>query len=63
MGCSCTSCKECGGTGNIWISFAGTYMGKHRWDDLDEMDQCDQCDGSGITAICDYCLMLDEIEA
>ena len=55
MACKCITCSECGGSGHIWISFSGKYLGQHRCDDLDEMDTCPECGGSGITEMCDEC--------
>ena len=53
--CTCVSCAECNGTGDVWISFSGEYMGRYRCDDLDELEMCADCGGSGITEMCDYC--------
>lgn len=25
MSCKCVPCKECGGSGNVWIAFGGKY--------------------------------------
>jgi hypothetical protein len=55
MTCSCVPCKQCNGTGTIWISFSGEYLGSHRCDDLDEMDGCEFCDGTGVESWCDEC--------
>lgn len=55
MPCECVRCKECEGTGNIWISFSGKYLGHNRCDDLDEMDTCPECDGDGLSELCDDC--------
>ena len=55
MSCKCITCPECDGSGSIWISFSGKYMGKYRCDDLDEMDTCPECGGSGIAELCDEC--------
>lgn len=64
--CQCVTCSECRGTGSVWYSFGGpgrgTYLGSHRWDDLDEMETCDICGGHGITEKCDRCCELDELE-
>jgi hypothetical protein len=54
--CTCISCGSCGGTGNVWFTFDGKYLGKHRTDDLDELERCDDCEGSGISEECDYCV-------
>ena len=56
MACKCVSCPECGGSGTVWRSFSGKYMGHHRCDDLDQMEGCDVCGGSGISEECDECL-------
>lgn len=61
--CSCTPCRECKGTGSVFISFDGQYIGSHRWDDMDEMITCEECYGSGIETTCDYCIELEEAEA
>lgn len=55
MGCECITCPECNGTGNVWWSFSGKYMGRNRCDDLDEIEPCDCCDGEGITEVCCEC--------
>lgn len=55
MTCKCVSCGECGGSGSIWRSYFGKYLGKHRCDDLDEMDCCPECGGDGIIALCGEC--------
>lgn len=65
--CECVTCHECRGGGSVWYSFGGpgrgTYLGTHRWDDLDEIETCDVCGGYGITEKCDRCCELDEIYA
>ena len=58
--CTCVKCSECNGTGNVWISFSGKYLGRFHCDDLDELDICPDCDGSGITEICDSCMGAEE---
>lgn len=55
MACECQVCPECGGSGDIWISFDGEYMGRFRCDDLDELDVCPYCDGLGVWYQCDEC--------
>lgn len=55
MACSCIPCDECKGTGSIWFSISGEYLGHHRCDDLDQMDICPDCDGEGIVSLCDEC--------
>ena len=61
MSCNCVRCDECGGSGRVWYSFYGEYLGRYRGDDLDEMDTCPECEGYGWF-LCDEC-MLDEQEA
>jgi len=60
--CECITCHECDGSGSIWISYSGKYMGKHRCDDLDEMDTCGECGGEGITSMCLKCQLEYEDE-
>lgn len=55
MTCKCVSCDECDGSGSIWISSSGKYMGKYKCDDFDEMDICPDCDGDGLAELCDEC--------
>ena len=59
--CTCQRCPECGGTGDVWISFSGEYLGCFRCDDLDELDVCPECEGSGIILMCENCM--DELLA
>jgi RecJ-like exonuclease len=54
--CSCVPCPECGGTGDVWWSFSGRYLGRFRCDDLDERDTCSECDGTGLLEMCQACL-------
>jgi len=60
MACTCKPCPECGGTGDVWISFDGEYLGRYRCDDLDELDVCPECDGSGLFEMCDECMMAED---
>jgi hypothetical protein len=53
--CKCVSCGECGGSGTVWRSFSGKYLGNNRCDDLDDLEQCEDCGGSGLTEMCDEC--------
>lgn len=62
MACECIECPECGGTGNVWVSFSGKYLGNRRCDDLDEMESCPQCGGSGIDYMCEECAYAQEEE-
>jgi len=63
MTCTCIPCSECRGSGTVWFSFSGKYLGSHRSDDLDEMDTCDECRGSCVSEICEYCLEKQEEDA
>ena len=55
MSCTCISCHECGGTGTVWYSFGGKYLGNHRCDDLDNLETCETCGGQGIVERCWEC--------
>ena len=55
MKCTCVSCPECRGTGTVWFSFSGEYLGSSRYDDMDDLDICPECEGSGVVEMCDYC--------
>jgi hypothetical protein len=55
MKCTCVSCFECCGTGTVWFSFNGDYLGYYRCDDMDDMQICPECEGSGITEMCAHC--------
>lgn len=57
MPCKCTPCSQCKGTGTVWVSFSGEYLGHSRCDDLDEMYECESCDGTGIDSYCDECIV------
>lgn len=58
--CTCASCGSCGGTGNVWFTFDGKYLGNHRCDDLDELQRCDDCEGSGLSDVCELCAYQEE---
>lgn len=60
--CTCKSCPECHGTGNVFWSFGGRYLGNHRCDDLDRVEKCTECDGGGIIEVCDFCRRMEEEE-
>jgi hypothetical protein len=65
--CQCVLCGECMGSGSVWVSFSGDYLGSGRCDDLDTLETCETCEGSGITERCYECqealdLELDEAE-
>jgi len=55
MACECVLCGSCGGTGSIWVDFAGRYLGNRRCDDLDQMEPCEDCGGSGVIEVCYEC--------
>lgn len=55
MVCKCVSCGDCNGTGTIWVSMSGEYLGNNRCDDFDELESCDECGGSGVIEYCDEC--------
>ena len=57
--CTCTKCPECNGSGYVWFSFGGKYLGSHRSDDLDEMEPCDMC-RNGIIEVCEFCAEEEE---
>jgi len=54
--CTCVPCGSCGGTGTVWFTFDGKYLGDRRSDDLDKLERCEDCEGSGIAEECDYCV-------
>ncbi len=60
--CTCEPCPECDGSGIVWVSFAGKYLGTSRCDDLDECIDCMYCDGLGTSDCCDYCVDQHELE-
>lgn len=60
--CRCVTCGDCGGSGNVWFSFGGEYLGNRRCDDLDSMEPCEDCGGSGIVETCDRCQLLMEMD-
>ena len=55
MACQCEICPECNGSGTVWTSFSGEYLGNNRYDDLDELDTCPVCDGDGLSYFCPEC--------
>ena len=60
--CTCVSCGECNGTGNVWRNYdsRGCYAGDWH-DDLSELEPCDQCHG-GIVEVCDRCQEIRDLE-
>lgn len=60
MTCKCVPCSECNGSGSVWFSFSGKYLGNHRSDDLDELVTCEVCSGSGLDEMCDECREKEE---
>ena len=55
MVCKCISCADCNGSGCVWYSFGGEYLGNSRCDDLDELESCEECGGTGVAEECDEC--------
>ena len=55
MACKCTICPVCGGTGYVWYSSNGEYLGKGRCDDMDILEDCEVCEGTGIEFCCYEC--------
>jgi len=53
--CGCIPCSECEGSGTVWISFSGEYLGNNKCDDLDDLETCPACEGTGLSQICDSC--------
>lgn len=55
MACECIICPECNGSGTVWYSFNGDYIGYFHSDDLDSLGSCEQCGGSGVSWMCEEC--------
>lgn len=55
MDCKCIDCPDCGGSGRVWFSLSGEYIGRYSCDDLDHLGICDTCNGSGVSKICAMC--------
>lgn len=53
--CECDYCPDCDGSGQVFFSFSGEYLGTRRCDDLDTMESCDECGGSGVVFECYKC--------
>lgn len=62
MNCKCIKCKTCNGTGYVWFTHDGRYLGRGRCDDMDELEHCDDCEGTGNESECDDCIDAREIE-
>ena len=60
MTCMCVPCSECDGSGSVWFTFYGKYLGRSRCDDMDELQTCDECGGSGLVDMCDECREREE---
>ncbi len=58
--CKCVICPECGGSGDVWESITGEYIGWAHIDDLDHLITCPMCDGEGILEYCSACLQAEE---
>jgi len=56
--CTCESCPECRGTGNVyWL--LGHYEGPyHPCDDLADPQPCECCE-NGVLSLCDRCAELE----
>lgn len=63
MSCTCTTCADCRGSGIVWFSFSGNYLGSSRCDDLDDFESCHMCGGDGVVDICEECQRNMEEEA
>jgi hypothetical protein len=55
MACKCVSCRECHGSGHVWVTMGGQYLGSARSSDMDDMETCPECRGDGIEEVCDEC--------
>ena len=55
MPCNCVYCPVCGGSGSVWFSFGGKFLGNRRSDDLDTIESCEFCD-NGVVEFCGECL-------
>lgn len=60
MDCECVICEECGGSGDVWESIGGMYLGKYRIDDLAHMITCPICDGEGVLEYCWECRLKED---
>lgn len=59
--CTCVTCGDCGGTGNVWRNYDD--LGRHAGggiDDLSKLEPCENC-RSGIIEVCDRCRLLEEM--
>lgn len=61
MTCTCTPCKYCDGSGAIWYSCDGEYIGR-RNDDMGHYELCEECRGTGIEDLCEECRQIEEEE-
>jgi RecJ-like exonuclease len=61
--CTCVSCGDCNGTGNVWRNYdaLGRYV-EGGIDDSSDLETCDTCRGSGIVETCDRCQLLQEMD-
>lgn len=53
--CECVRCDACAGSGLVWFSIGGKYIGQNHCDDTDTSESCEECDGSGISEVCYIC--------
>jgi hypothetical protein len=59
--CTCLTCGECKGTGNVYW-FLGKYCGPHHpGDDLANLEPCDSCH-NGVIELCDRCAALEDYD-
>ena len=60
--CTCVSCGECGGTGNVWRNY--DHLGRDAGGgiyELSDLESCDACHGGIIIDVCDRCCLLEEM--
>lgn len=62
--CTCISCADCRGTGNIWVDRKGRYLpGGRTSDDPDiDLESCSLCRGSGYSEQCEVCFATEDME-
>lgn len=58
MACTCISCADCGGSGQLWECENGDIT-KHRCDDMGDLITCSTCRGSGFSEECEECFGAD----
>lgn len=60
MTCNCAPCSFCDGSGRLWYSCDGEYVGIHSSDDMGHYEPCEECGGTGIGYLCDECRQIEE---